>query len=318
MNEQAWSGKLPSWSWLLQFLILGPIVIIFCGQVALLQTSALHQTLADGSSVLIVYLFICALTVFILTPIMPFIHRVTVMVPSLIFLVFIATLMYNLLAFPFSDGSRLKVYFIQSVNLDTGVNNVSLTGLTPYVQDIISSIPSSAGQKIDCGSPDYNARSGLKKCSWSGPSPNVLLEPAGLSPQYKTWMNFTSTRSKNLTSARIHLSGANTRACRLLFNNPISDFSVKGYAVDPRFPLTNSKGCQSIRLWTRQWGGSWDVTINWEGHDSLDGRAVCLWSDANDPAAIPAFEEVLHYMPRWSVVTKLSDGLVEGWKEFKL
>jgi hypothetical protein len=319
-KEQAWSGNLPSWTWLIQFLILGPILIVFCGQVALLQTSALGQTPADGNSVLTVYLFISALTVLLLAPVTPFIHRLTLFLPSILFLIFVGTLLYTLLAFPFSDNARLKVYFIQSVNLDTGINNVSLTGLPPFVDKIIASIPSSAGQKIDCGPPDYTARSGLHKCSWSGPPPNVLLDPPkNLPPHYDTWMNFTATRSEsNKTSARFHLYGANTRACRLLFDSPVSNFSVKGYATDPRFPSIGSKGCKAIRLWTREWGGSWDVTVDWEGSGGLDGRVVCLWSDANDPAAIPAYQEVLRYMPRWSTVTKLSDGLVEGWRDFKV
>ena len=319
-KEQAWSGSLPSWTWLIQFLILGPILIVFCGQVGLLLTSALSQTLADGSSVLLVYLFISLVTVLLLAPVTPFIHRLTLFLPSILFLIFIGTLLYNLLLFPFSDNARLKVFFVQSVDIDTGLNKVSLTGLPTYVETIISSIPSSAGQEINCESPDYAARSGLKKCSWSGMPPNVLLDPPNnLPPDYNTWMNFTATRREsNKTSARFQVSGTNTRACRLLFDSPVSNISVKGYATDPRFSVVGSKGCRSIRLWSREWGGTWDVNVDWEGPGGLDGRVVCLWSDANNPAAIPAYEEVLMYMPRWSVVTKLSDGLVEGWRYFKV
>lgn len=309
---------------MLQFLILGPIPIILCTQVALLQTSALHQTPADGSPVLTVYIFIVLLTVLLLAPVTPFIHRLTVFLPTILFLVFVGTLTYNLLAFPFSDDARLKVYFLQSVNLDTGINKVSLTGLPSYTDKIIASIPSSAGQHINCSLPEYTARSGLHKCTWSGPPPNVLLEPPSRKhlpapSAYGKWMNLTTTRlNTTKSSARFVLSGANTRACRLLFDSPISNLSVQGYATDPRFPSVGSKGCTSIRLWTREWGGSWNVTVEWEGSGGLDGRAVCLWSDANDPAAIPAYTEVLRFMPRWSQVTKLSDGLVEGWKEFKI
>ena len=159
-NEQPWSGKIPSWTWLVQFLILGPVVIVLLGQVALLMTSALHQTPADGSSALTVYLFVAVLSVLLLAPITPFIHRLPASIPRTLFLVFIGTLLYNLLVFPFSEQAQLKAYFVQSVNLDTGVNQASLTGLTPYVQDIISSLPSAAGQNIVCASPDYTARHG--------------------------------------------------------------------------------------------------------------------------------------------------------------
>ena len=42
-EEQAWSSSLPSWMWIIQFLILAPINIVLVGQVALLLVAALHQ-----------------------------------------------------------------------------------------------------------------------------------------------------------------------------------------------------------------------------------------------------------------------------------
>jgi hypothetical protein len=320
-KEQAWSGKLPTWTWLLQFLILGPIPVILVGQVALFATSALTQTPADGSPVLTVYLFFAVLTILLLAPITPFIHRFAYPVPTILFLVVISTLVYNLLSFPFSDQSRLKVYFVQSVNLDTGINNVSLAGLSPFVEDVIAAIPSANGQKIACNAPEYSARAGLTSCSWHGIPPNVVpKKKSNLPPQfeYAKWLDYTVTRPGNTTYAKFHISGQNTRACRLLFEEPIESFSVKGYATDPRFPTITKKGCKSIRLWAREWGGAWEVDVNWKGPGGLDGRVVCLWSDANDPATIPAYQEVLQYMPRWSIATKLSDGLVEGYKVFKV
>jgi hypothetical protein len=323
-KEQAWSGKLPSWTWLIQFLLLGPIPIILVGQVGLLMTSALHQTPADGSPVLTVYFFLAALTVLLLAPAVPFIHRFNYTIPLLLFLVFGATLIFNLMAFPFTDHSRLKVYFVQRVNLDTGVNQVNLAGLSPFVQDIISSIPSSAGQKPNCSSPEYAARNGLAQCSWTGPPPNVLDLPGEIPPEtsYSTWLDYTAHRKSNTSStATISIASNNTRACRIFFDTPLMSYSVKGFATDPdRFPIIGKKGCTSIRLWSREWSGSWEVDVEWNKTASagLDGRVVCLWSDANDPKTIPAYEEVKRFMPRWSLVTKMSDGLVEGYKEFKI
>lgn len=42
-DEQAWSSKLPQWTWIIQFLILAPINIILVGQIGMLLTCALHQ-----------------------------------------------------------------------------------------------------------------------------------------------------------------------------------------------------------------------------------------------------------------------------------
>ena len=50
--------------------------------------------------------------------------------------------------------------------------------------------------------------------------------------------------------------------------------------------------------------------------EGLDGKVVCLWSDANAPGTIPAFDEVRRFAPVWVAVTKSQDGLVEGGKAF--
>ncbi|KIW06175.1 uncharacterized protein PV09_02660 [Verruconis gallopava] len=325
-KEQVWSGFLPSWTWLLQLFLVTILPLILIGQIGLLMTSSLYQTASDGSGVLIVYLFLAAITTLFVTPVAPFIHRIQWPLPTIICLICVATAIYNLTAFPFSEHSRLKVYFLQQVDLDSGVNHVSLTGLMPYAKDIAKSIPSSAGQVISCSAPDYSARSGLTKCSWSGIAPNPMNLPSAIPPEkfYKTWLTFNASRVQNTTNsnvARFTIDAKNTRACRILFDNPIVDVNVTGFGTDSRFPRVH-KGVssKSIRLWRRQWDDApWEVFVTWADQEKgLDGQVVCLWSDANDPKSIPAFEEVKNFMPVWSIATKLSDGLVEGSKRFKV
>jgi hypothetical protein len=101
-GEQEWSGKLPGWIWFLQLLLIAPIVLILVGQIALLLTSALHQTPADGNSSLFIYLVFAVFTTLLLAPTGPFIHRFTWHVPTFVFLICVATVIYNLVAFPFS------------------------------------------------------------------------------------------------------------------------------------------------------------------------------------------------------------------------
>ena len=43
---------------------------------------------------------------------------------------------------------------------------------------------------------------------------------------------------------------------------------------------------------------------------------ACLWSDANHHGVIPVLKEVKAYLPNWSVVSKLDDGLVQGEVSF--
>ncbi|KAK4986258.1 hypothetical protein LTR66_007758 [Elasticomyces elasticus] len=329
-GEQAWSSALPRWTWLLQFVLLGPINIILVGQIALLLTSALHQTLADGNAALPLYLLMAAVTVLILAPVGPFIHRFTYHVPTFLFLVFIGTLTYNLVAFPFSRDNRLKVYFIQEVELDSGINRVSLTGLGGYVQEIITSLPSAAGKELSCNNLPWAARNGLTSCAWDGLAPRVVpASETGLPPtvppevMFRDWLSYNISRvNSSVNAAVFDVVGKNTRACRILFNSRVSNLTIAGGASDPRFQQVGKEGSSEIRLWSREWEKPWQVHVEWRGDDEepvgLDGKVMCLWNDADKSGVIPALDEIRRFAPVWSTVSKGSDGLVEGWKYFSV
>lgn len=321
-NEQPWSAHLPRWIWLPQFLLLAPMPLILIGQISLLLTSALHQTPADGSPVLTVYLFIAVLSVLLMAPLAPFVHRSTFHVPTFLFLVCVGTLIYNMVAFPFSTQNRLKVYFVQQVNLDTGINHVSLTGLDKFVRQIIHDIPSAAGLELDCVSPEYAARAGLTTCAWNGLAPRVVKSvPESVPPEkgYEDWLSFNISRAEGKNEAVFSIVGRSTRACRVFFDSPVSDIRVKDGADDERFRRVGDDGTKELRLWSREWERPWVVNVTWGGQEEevgLDGRVVCLWSDDNEFGVIPALDEIRRFMPNWAVVSKLSDGLVEGSKVF--
>ncbi|KZF22150.1 putative zinc metalloprotease [Xylona heveae TC161] len=327
-EEQAWSAHLPQWTWLLQFILTAPIVIILVGQIGLLITSALHQTLADGSSALLVYILIAVFSILLLVPLTPYLHRYTYHIPTFLFFIFVGTLLYNLIAFPFSPANRLKVFFQQAVDLETGINRATLTGLEPYVQGIIHQIPSAAGQDVSCV--ESSSKLGLVTCSWDSLAPQVVpnlddLVPPGSPPEigYAEWLTYNVSRVTDLpNTARFTLVGRNTRSCRLLFDSPITDVRVHGAGSDPydRFDRVPAEGgTKEIRLWSREWERPWTVDVNWQDSGDgrgLDGHVVCIWSDDNDPSAIPALEEIRRFAPDWVAITKLADGLVEGRKAF--
>ncbi|KAI4089366.1 MAG: hypothetical protein L6R37_008055 [Teloschistes peruensis] len=338
LGEQPWSWSLPTWPWLLQFLLLSIIPIILIGQVALYLTSALYQTPADGSSPFLPYVAIAIFTILILIPVSPFIHRYTYHIPVFLLLIFIGTLLYNILAFPFSANNRLKVYFQQHIDLDTGINKVALTGIKDggYLHQITTSLPSTAGQDISCGT--SKLRKDLMECTWLGLPPHVVPTPpplSGIPPPfgYAEWLSFNISRPANSTrnEAVISVAGKNTRACKLLFDTPVSDFSVQGAAAtaNPSEKIPK-EGIKEIRLWSRTWEKPWHVRVRWgEGASStvrsgfqrqrrqgLNGQVVCLWSDANASGTIPALEEVWRFMPEWAAVSKAGDGLVEGSRAF--
>jgi hypothetical protein len=319
LGEQEWSGHLPSWIWILQLLFVAPIVLVLVGQIALLLTSALYQTPSDGNSSLFIYLSFAILTALVLAPIGPFIHRFTYHVPMFLFLVCVGTVIYNLVAFPFSRDHRLKVYFVQQVDCATGINTVSLTGLDGYVQQIVAQLPSAQGKGLNCTTPDVATRKELKTCSWQGLPARVVPKamPFSNKTYTDTWLDYTITTGSKSNVATIQVAGKNTRACRILFDSPVSELAVAGAVSDPRFNAVGEHGSRELRLWHREWSKPWSVSVAWntKDHSKLSGKIVCLWSDAN-AGEIPAFDEVQHYLPVWAIPSKISDGLVEGFKRF--
>jgi hypothetical protein len=269
--------------------------------------------------VLPIYLFLAVLTALLLLPLTPFLHRFIYQIPTFLILIFAGCLIYNLLAFPFSRDSRVHVYFVQTVDLDTGINNVTLTGLKGYVQDVISELPSTAGQPLNCGKGVVGAsRQGLQSCAWHGLAPNVLVTGAAAlaKESYKSWLSFNVSSVNN--TASFSIQGRNTKACRLIFDNFVSDLSIEGATSDPRYDPVSEKGIAQIRLASRTWDKLFHVNVTWAEQEakSQTGRVMCLWSDANQHGTIPAFDEARRFAPVWTAVTKADDGLVEGWKDF--
>ncbi|KAI1101973.1 peptidase family M28 family [Jackrogersella minutella] len=323
--EQQWSTYLPSWLWAIQFLILGPFLIILAGQNGLTLVSIVAQTGADGSSLLIPYLITAFFSIILLLPITPFMHRVTHHVPMTMLAVFVATLIYNLAAFPFSENNRYKIYFQQTVDLDTGITEVNYVGLQEYVKLTIAELPSAVGKDLDCSS-QGSLRLGLTTCSYDGSDvpPNVVkTHPEGIPPEvgYSSWLSFNITRAEGETKARFEIDAKDSRSCAITFKKPISSFTVNSNPLDERFGNIPEGGLTRIKLYRRDWTTPWNVDVQWETDTDavtgIDGRVACSWDDVNTPGTIPAYDEGLKYAPRWVALSKLTSALCEGSKAFK-
>jgi hypothetical protein len=325
-EEQHWSARLPSWTWLVQFLILGPFNLVVVGQVGFLLVTALCQTGTDGGPLLLPYLVVALFSIFALLPVAPFAHRITHQIPSFLFLVFIGTLVYNLTAFPFSGQNRYKAYFQQTVDLDTGINHVTIAGLETYVREIISTVPSAAGQEISCTTRS-DIRDGLNFCSYTGPAPNVLNNVTpGVPPEkgYQDWLSYNITRVPGENKATFQISARESKACVIRFDDPFSEFKVQGAAQNnDKWADVPESGSDQIKLWHRDWNRSWMIDVEWpvsdnrrKGEEGRSGIVVCMWSDFNERGVIPALDEVERFSPEWTSIVKLMDGLVEGGKRF--
>jgi hypothetical protein len=317
-EEQLWSGKLPSWLWLLQFLILGPFILALFSPVGLAVVASVKETGADGGNTLVPYMTAALFSILVMLPITPFMHRVTHHIPLFLLAVFAATLIYNLVAFPFSASSRYKIYFRQDVNLDTGESALHYGGVMDYVQQALAELPSAAGKNISCVGKNHD-RPDLDYCTYDGSDvlPLVGRNVSGVAKKdLASWVSFNSTRLKNSNKARLEIDGKETRVCGVVFPEPVSSFQViGGNARDERFGPAPDGGVDYIMLYRRDWSKPFTVDVEWPRIPEKDVEVYCKW---NDVQYIPALREALQYAPEWVAITKMEDGLVRGSKTYKV
>ncbi|KAK1964383.1 putative zinc metalloprotease [Colletotrichum sublineola] len=347
-DEQQWSAKLPSWTWFFQLLLLAPITITVFLQVALFIVSAINSAAADGNDPLLVYAAIAAFSIIILLPTTPFIHRASYYLPIFLLFVFFITLIYNLVAFPFSAENRLKVRFQQTLDLDEKTSVISIFGLEKYTRKMIAELPSGAGQPVNC-----SFGIGLTSlCRYNGTAvmPNLPRFTHALSvdlskDRYANLVTVNVSRSNSSNKLEFGIDATESKACTLTFNTPVS-FNVHGSAgIDPIFSQPTEQGVSSLTLWRRNASIPWvvdvepsqtkavsySVPVKSSGfvagavHEDLrirkpaelSGTIACQWSDANVRGTIPAFDEALQFAPDWIAVTKASVGLVEAKMKFR-
>ncbi|RFU80810.1 hypothetical protein TARUN_1375 [Trichoderma arundinaceum] len=317
-HEQAWSGRLPTWTWFVQFLLLAPIHVILVGNLALVQTASMAMTGADGGSLLSPIMGIGVVTIFLLLPLTPFMHHVTRHVPLFLFVVFIATFIYNLAAFPFSTNYRYKLYFQEVIDVDAGTNVATLSGLSEYVQTVIATIPSAAGQEVECGK--SSTRAGLTGCQYDASSlPPYLAN--GTDP--KDLITVISSKSSDGKTANLKIDALDTKSCILDLSQPVFGFEMKnGAPQDRRFGSIPRDGLRRITLFRREWEGPWDLTLQLTDAgrtldtDRLEATVRCAYSDMNDEKTIPILRELYQYMPKWAVISKTAVALVEVRKKY--
>ena len=306
--------------------------------------TATQMTGTDGGSLLVPVLSLGILSIFLLLPLTPFMHRVTHHVPMFLFFVFIGTLIYNLVAFPFSANNRFKFYFQQVVDLDNGTDTVSIVGIEDYARSVISSLPSTTGQEIKC---QPAVGRDLTDCQYDASSltPNLYKDK---SP--KQLVSIETVDGSNESKARLRIDALDSRLCYVRTSRPIYGFAVDGASArDPRFGKFPSEGFSSVQLWRRDRDRPWTLNLYLNERNSLaavveseqkeskiveDGElkarsanqsadrlevtVSCAYSDANTPGTIPALDELLKYMPAWAAVTKKNVGLVEVRKTHKV
>jgi hypothetical protein len=302
-----------------------PDILLF--ELTLILLASLQGTLADGNSpasgaifntdqVTIaepstVYLLTTITAFFVVAPHAPFLHRIGYRFAALTAAIFILSTLYNCVVFPFDHYSPLKIRFSQSVDLDEGVNRVSVSGVMRggYIEHrILPEIPSAsyAGNNYTC---DNKIIGGLGSCQWIGIAPRVA------EGKPDKWLTIeTIERQKGL--GVIKVQGEDTRFCKIYFDKRVKRISIGGSAGEFHidYPMP-PEGVKELHLWSRSWNRTFEVEVGWDESTPISGKASCGWDDIRE-GYIPAFDELLAFVPPWATVTKAKPGLVEVSKKF--
>lgn len=94
--------------------------------------------------------------------------------------------------------------------------------------------------------------------------------------------------------------------------------------MQPRYEVP-VEGIKELRIWSRTWDKNITVDVELAQTSETSGRIACEWNEYESGTVgiptggkIPAFEEVLTFLPKWAAVTKLTDGLVEVSSKFTI
>ncbi|KAF9047881.1 hypothetical protein BJ165DRAFT_1344476 [Panaeolus papilionaceus] len=314
--------------WLPQFLVSVPLPVVLFGNVAMLVLDGMSQGVVDGGWVGGVYILTALISLLLLLPLSPFATKLYACRPLTYLAIglFVLSTLTALLSFPFTVEDPLKVFFQQKIELSAGVVKERIVGVMPSAQHELRK-----GEKARVRCVEDEVKKGLERCEWR------VGVHMGLDVEYFE-AEVVRTGPSNAT---FRVRGRNTRNCRVYFEGAVFWFGVRqgpdemqrGYPIPPQ-------GIKEIRLWGREWEKEWVVDVDW-GYQivssapemdtkmisGMKGRIACEWVEyesgmvdtgKNAHPKIPAFEEVLSFLPEWAAVSKYADGLVEVWAPFEI
>ena len=343
--------------WILQFLLVVPLPVILVFHVLVMILNALDQTLTDGNSPaasestsdmqcrlahsVVAYGVVSLLALLLILPMSPFSIKVHRWLTFLVLAIFVLATVYAWATFPFTHQAPLKLYFAQTVDLDssgTGFDRITtaLSGPKKFLLHyIIPELPSASGKSVECH--DATDRVGLQTCTWQVDK-EMAPSPGGDSIPYNTtglpWVTYSVAR-KGTNNAQINVQGLNTRYCTLEFTNRrISKFSVVGdgkQGLQRGYDIPE-QGVGQIQLWSRNFGKQFAATVEWKDGDAVDhddevqGRVSCGWDEyeratiggGRSGGKIPSLEEVYQFLPEWAMVTKSTSALFSAGMTFSV
>ena len=312
LKVTAWHA-ISHWIWLIRFMLQVPIPMIFSLEILIGLTTALHQTLADGSPPIFVWM-VCALLSWIpVINIGPFCIRLPLsrIVPMMVVGIVCVLLIPLFLLPTFSVESPLKLYFQQYYNADTGVNRVDVIGAGDWTAHALQR---SGVGNYEC-TPFWRAK-GSTNCS----------SYHSLAPSFKSDFNASVKLDKEYSHKSsfeydVRIKTGRSRVCDIMWSDG-EKFELRG-AGDVHFDNAggdghideNIKEVNKLRIWKRDKGEIWArVRVNSEKKKRRSMVVKCLYDEWLD-GSVPALDNLMQTLPVWTTLTKYTSGLVQVEKQ---
>lgn len=247
------------------------------------------------------------------------------------------------MAFPFFKDRRVKFFFNQNLDLDTGRNTVELRGIQPYLRQALRSIPSANAPNASIVWSTDPVR-GLGEVKWGGLMPTIAqLSPEPTESNLNALVTSTARRL-DADTVVFTVRGKDTKSCIISFDQNVMDIRVRsperdnkdgttklgpsiGISEDTVYSMPDN-GVPVVTLLSRKWNAEFEVTVKWNSTAvALEGKgenAKFSWRSLlpfprkrwptysgrigcqwsdNQDGQLKALNELFTFLPEWATIT---------------
>lgn len=321
-----------NYDWSLQYLLVVPFAALvgWNSVVAILDSLNVSVQESEASTKLLLSLATGG-SFFLISPIIPFLHKLNRFVVIFMILIAALTTTFSLVAEPFTETSPLKLRFVQKLDL-SGKNSqqVEVYGRKGSEFDAyLVEIPSRPN--VTC----VDITSGNEKCSYEGTWPNIGI-PMNVQLLHNSRYDKGHSEYEPYV-ADMKINVIDNRNCVLKFNGPGKEllkevaFSMKnGTKIET---YKTEVGIDSLLVHKLDWEVPYySVQLKWiphyidgENFDTLGVSVDCYWGEFDSMIKnneivekVPAFSELLEYLPPTIILSNRESGIVTIHKYFEL
>ena len=321
-----------NYDWSAQYLLAVPINAFLIWESLFNLFDALSMTVQESNKATeAVFKFAIYGAIFLCSPLLPFTTKLNRFVVIILGVVTILAASFSLFAAPYTELAPLKLRFVQRIDISRETKqNVEIYGRAgANIQEVLSSLPSRPN--VSC----KDSGSGTELCVYEGMWPNFGI------PMKVDVVKNTHNDKEHFEYepyfADLRINVADNRLCLMKFNT-----TGKKHLKQVEFKVGNEttthsyrtdEGIDSLLLHKLSWNVPYyDVQLKWipqytaEGSSDTLGVSIdCYWGEFDETIVngqvvqkIPAYNELLQFLPETFIVSNRESGMVTIHKYLEL